>query len=172
MHFYVKDFEINRKRILLFRWRIILQFWNGKPFSIQFSRSSLLITFFYIHSKVLLSTHCSKLEKVLDENVTPQFQYFLFIWPLVMSNLAIWQNSVGIQDLKGKKTLKKGKFWSFLANFDLVLPLKFWMPTDFNDLAYFGINNVQIDEKCWNCGVTFSSRTIFNFEQCVTFNIF
>ena len=41
------------------------------------------------------------------------------------------------------------------------------MPTDFNDLAYFGINNVQIDEKCWNCGVTFSSRTIFNFEQCV-----
>ena len=41
------------------------------------------------------------------------------------------------------------------------------MPTDFNDLAYFGINNVQIDEKCWNCGVTFSLRTIFNFEQCV-----
>ena len=40
------------------------------------------------------------------------------------------------------------------------------MPTDFNDLAYFGINNVQIDEKCWNCGVTFSLRTIFNFEQC------
>ena len=83
-----------------------------------------------------------------------------------MSNLAVWQNSVGIQDHKGKKMLKKGKIWSFLANFDLVLPLKFWMPTDFNDLAYFGINNVQIDEKCWNYGLIFSSRTIFKFEQC------
>ena len=111
-------------------------------------------------------SHSSKLEKVLDENVTPQFQYFLFIWPLVMSNLAIWQNSVGIQDHKGKKTLKKGKFWSFLANFDLVLPLKFWMPTDFNNLAYFGITNVQMNGKYWNRDVTFSSRTIFHFEQC------
>ena len=41
------------------------------------------------------------------------------------------------------------------------------MPTDFNNLAYFGINNVQMNEKCWNRGVTFSSRTIFHFEQCV-----
>ena len=40
------------------------------------------------------------------------------------------------------------------------------MPTDFNDLAYFGITNVQINGKCWNQGVTFSSRTIFYFEQC------
>ena len=40
------------------------------------------------------------------------------------------------------------------------------MPTDFNNLAYFGINNVQMNEKCWNRGVTFSSRTIFHFEQC------
>ena len=40
------------------------------------------------------------------------------------------------------------------------------MPTDFNDLAYFGITNVQMNEKCWNQGVTFSSRTIFHFEQC------
>ena len=41
------------------------------------------------------------------------------------------------------------------------------MPTDFNDLAYFGITNVQMNGKCWNQGVTFSSRTIFHFEQCV-----
>ena len=41
------------------------------------------------------------------------------------------------------------------------------MPTDFNDLAYFGITNVQMNGKCWNRGVTFSSRTIFDFEQCV-----
>ena len=40
------------------------------------------------------------------------------------------------------------------------------MPTDFNDLAYFGITNVQMNGKCWNQGVTFSSRTIFHFEQC------
>ena len=40
------------------------------------------------------------------------------------------------------------------------------MPTDFNDLAYFGITNVQMNEKCWNRGVTFSLRTIFHFEQC------
>ena len=111
-------------------------------------------------------THWSKLEKVLDENVTPQFQYFPFIWALVMSKLAIWLNSVGIQGHKGKKSVKKGQIWSFLANFDLVLPLKFWMPTDFNDLAYFGITNVQMNGKCWNRGVTFSSRTIFHFEQC------
>ena len=111
-------------------------------------------------------SHCSKLEKVLDENVTPQFQCFPSIWTLVMSKLAIWLNSVGIQGHKDKKTVKKGQIWSFLANFDLVLPLKFWMPTDFNNLAYFGINNVQMNEKCWNRGVTFSSRTIFHFEQC------
>ena len=82
--------------------------------------------------------------------------------------MAIWLNSVGIQGHKDKKTVKKGQIWSFLANFDLVLPLKFWMPTDFNNLAYFGINNVQMNEKCWNRGVTFSSRTIFHFEQCAT----
>jgi len=34
--------------------------------------------------------HCSRLEKVLDEIVTPQFEYFPFIWALVMSKLAIW----------------------------------------------------------------------------------
>ena len=112
-------------------------------------------------------SHCSKLEKVLDENVTPQFQYFLFIWALVMSKLAIWLNSVGIQGHKGKKSVKKGQIWSFLANFDLVLPLKFWMPTDFNDLAYFGITVGQMNGKCWNQDVTFSSSTIFHFEQCV-----
>ena len=116
--------------------------------------------------RVVEHAHCSKLEKVLDENVTPQFEYFPFIWALVMSKLAIWLNSVGIQGHKDKKTVKKGQIWSFLANFDLVLPLKFWMPTDFNNLAYFGINNVQMNEKCWNQGVTFSSRTIFHFEQC------
>ena len=129
----------------------------------------------YIHSALRristlnisnINTHCSKIEKVLDENVTPQFEYFPFIWDLVMSKLAIWLNSVGIQGHKDKKTVKKGQIWSFLANFDLVLPLKFWMPTDFNDLAYFGITNVQMNGKCWNRGVTFSSRTIFYFEQC------
>ena len=117
--------------------------------------------------ELLKLAHCSKLEKVLDENVTSQFEYFPFIWALVMSKLAIWLNSVGIQGHKGKKSVKKGQIWSFLANFDLVLPLKFWMPTDFNNLAYFGINNVQMNGKCWNRGVTFSSRTIFHFEQCV-----
>ena len=50
-------------------------------------------------------THWSKLEKVLDENVTPQFQYFPFIWALVMSKLATWLNSVGIQDHKVKKSV-------------------------------------------------------------------
>ena len=40
------------------------------------------------------------------------------------------------------------------------------MPTDFNNLAYFGITNVQMNRKCWNRGVTFSSRTIYHFEQC------
>ena len=30
-------------------------------------------------SNIILS-HCSKLEKVVDENVTPQFQYFPFIF--------------------------------------------------------------------------------------------
>ena len=119
---------------------------------------------------VVIKTHCSKIEKVLDENVTPQFEYFPFIWALVMSKLAIWLNSVGIQGHKDKKTVKKGQIWSFLANFDLVLPLKFWMPTDFNNLAYFGINNVQMNGKCWNQGVTFSSRTIFHFEQCEMVN--
>ena len=44
------------------------------------------------------------------------------------------------------------------------------MPTDFNDLAYFGITNVQMNGKCWNRGVTFSSRTIFHFEQCGMFS--
>ena len=44
------------------------------------------------------------------------------------------------------------------------------MPTDFNDLAYFGITNVQMNGKCWNRGVTFSSRTILNFEQCEELN--
>ena len=83
-----------------------------------------------------------------------------------MSKLAIWLNSVGIQGHKNKKTVKKGQIRSFLANFDLVLLLKFWMPTDFNNLAYFGITNVQMNGKCWNRGVTFSLRTIFHFEQC------
>ena len=40
------------------------------------------------------------------------------------------------------------------------------MPTDFDDLAYFGITSVQMNRKCWNRGVTFSPRTIFHFEQC------
>ena len=41
------------------------------------------------------------------------------------------------------------------------------MPTEFDDLAYFDVSYTYMNGKCWNWGVSISSTTIFNFEQCV-----
>ena len=42
-------------------------------------------------------THCSKLEIVLNENVTPQNQQFLLVYTLVLPKESRLQKSVDIQ---------------------------------------------------------------------------
>ena len=111
------------------------------------------------------TTHRSKLEKVLNEIVTPQFQNFPFIYTLVMSKKVTWLDSVGIQDQKAKNKSKMGRKTLKFAYFDLVLPLEIWMPTEFGHLANFDFSNVYMNGKCLTWVVKISLRTIFNLEQ-------
>ena len=70
----------------------------------------------------------------------------------MMANLAIWLNSVGIQDHRGRDKCQN------LANSDHfwpILPILSWMPTDFNRLAYFDITNVHMNEKYCKLGGQF-----------------
>ena len=52
------------------------------------------------------NTHCSKLEIVLNENVTPQNQQFLLVYTLVLSKESRLQKSVNIQGQKQQIRLK------------------------------------------------------------------
>ena len=56
-----------------------------------------------------------------------------------MSKLAILLNSVGVRDQKAKNNSKIGLKPSKLAYFGLTLPLKIWIPTEFDRLANFDI---------------------------------
>ena len=53
--------------------------------------------------------------------------------------LAILLNSVDVQDQKAINNSKIGWKPSKLANFDPILPLEIWMPTEFDHLANFDI---------------------------------
>ena len=52
------------------------------------------------------ATHCSKLEILLNKNVTPQNQQFLLVYTLVLPKESRSQKSVNIQGLKQKIRLK------------------------------------------------------------------
>ena len=49
------------------------------------------------NQNVFVVPHCSKLEIVLNENVTPENQQFLLVYTLVLQKESRLQNSVNIQ---------------------------------------------------------------------------
>ena len=55
-----------------------------------------------------------------------------------------------MQDQKAKIKSKMGRKRAKFAYFDLILPLEFWMLTDFGHLANFDITNVDMNGKCLN----------------------
>ena len=113
------------------------------------------------------NSHCSKWKIVLDENVTPRFHHFPFIWTLVMPKLAKSLSSVSIYSFKSKtrsKLAKNDQICPFLTLFLSLLP---WIPTEFSHIANFDITKAHMNGKYSNWGVTFSSRTFSSFEQCV-----